>query len=46
MKPPLPKRFLARLMPVGVAAALALVYAAYQSPELTIDLANRIWACF
>jgi len=26
--------------------ALALVFAAYLSPHLVVDLANRIWACF
>ena len=30
----------------GVALALALVFAAYQRPDLAVDLANRIWACF
>ncbi len=28
------------------AAALALVFAAYLSPHLVVDLANRVWACF
>jgi hypothetical protein len=30
------------------AAALVLtaVFAAYQRPDLAVDLANRIWACF
>ena len=26
--------------------ALAAVFAAYLSPHLAVDLANRIWACF
>jgi multisubunit Na+/H+ antiporter MnhB subunit len=26
--------------------ALALVFAAYQSPHLVVDLASRVWACF
>ena len=28
------------------AFALAAVFAAYQRPDLAVDLANRIWACF
>ena len=28
------------------AAVLALVFAAYLSPHLVVDLANRVWACF
>jgi hypothetical protein len=27
-------------------AVLALVFVAYLNPHLTVDLANRIWACF
>ncbi len=27
-------------------AALALVFMAYLSPHLVVDLANRVWACF
>ena len=30
----------------AVALALATVFAAYQRPDLAVDLANRIWACF
>ncbi len=30
----------------GVLAVLALVFAAYRSPHLVVDLANRVWACF
>ena len=30
----------------GAAAALAAVFAAYQRPDLAVDLANRLWACF
>ena len=30
----------------AVAAALAAVFAAYQRPDLAVDLANRLWACF
>ena len=29
-----------------VALALAGVFAAYQRPEIVVDLANRVWACF
>jgi Sec-independent protein translocase protein TatA len=28
------------------AVVLALVFAAYRSPHLMVDLANRLWACF
>ena len=28
------------------AAALGGVFAAYLSPHLVVDLANRVWACF
>jgi hypothetical protein len=28
------------------ALALAVVFAAYHRPELAVDLANRLWACF
>lgn len=42
MKPPM-RRMLAG---TAIAAALALVFAAYFSPHLMVDLANRIWACF
>lgn len=30
----------------AAAAALAAVFAAYLSPHLVVDLANRVWACF
>jgi hypothetical protein len=30
----------------GALAVLALVFAAYLSPHLAVDLANRVWACF
>lgn len=30
----------------GVAAVLAATFAAYLSPHLVVDLANRVWACF
>ena len=40
-----------RRWPVGAAwlaaaLALALVFAAYLSPHLVVDLASRVWACF
>ncbi len=28
------------------ASVLALVFTAYLSPHLVVDLANRVWACF
>ncbi len=28
------------------ALVLAAVFAAYQRPDLAVDLANRVWACF
>lgn len=31
---------------IGVALALAGVFAAYQRPDMAVDLANRIWSCF
>lgn len=27
-------------------ATLAAVFMAYQNPDLAVDLANRVWACF
>lgn len=30
----------------GAAVVLAGVFAAYLSPHLVVDLANRVWACF
>jgi hypothetical protein len=30
----------------AIAVVLAAVFAAYQRPDLAVDLANRIWACF
>jgi hypothetical protein len=30
----------------AAAAALAAVFAAYHRPDLAVDLANRLWACF
>ena len=31
---------------VAARCALAAVFAAYLSPHLVVDLANRVWACF
>jgi hypothetical protein len=30
----------------GIAVVLAAVFAAYLSPHLVMDLANRLWSCF
>ena len=30
----------------AAALALAAVFVAYQRPDLAVDLANGIWACF
>jgi hypothetical protein len=30
----------------ALALALAAVFAAYQRPDLAVDLGNRIWSCF
>jgi hypothetical protein len=30
----------------AAALVLAAVFVAYQRPDLAVDLANRIWACF
>jgi hypothetical protein len=30
----------------AAAIVLAAVFAAYQRPDLAVDLANRLWACF
>lgn len=30
----------------GTAVALALVFASYLRPDVIVDLANRVWACF
>ncbi|MFO1270278.1 MAG: twin-arginine translocation signal domain-containing protein [Rubrivivax sp.] len=34
------------LLWTAAAAVLALVFAAYLSPHLVVDLAARVWACF
>jgi hypothetical protein len=41
-----PCRALAPYRLGGDAAVLALVFTAYLSPHLVVDLANRVWACF
>jgi hypothetical protein len=30
----------------ATAVVLAAVFAAYQRPDLAVDLASRLWACF
>ncbi len=30
----------------GALLALAAVFAAYLNPQLMVDLANQVWACF
>lgn len=34
------------LIVLVVLAVLAATFAAYLSPHMVVDLANRIWACF
>jgi len=31
---------------LAAGTALALVFLAYQSPHMAVDLANRVWSCF
>jgi len=31
---------------LATGTALALVFLAYQSPHMAVDLANRVWSCF
>lgn len=39
--------WLAKPLLIGIALALlAGVFAAYLSPHMVVDLANRVWACF
>jgi hypothetical protein len=45
MKPPAP-RWQRAAAYASAGAVLALVFAAYQSPHLIVDLASRVWACF
>ena len=40
------KPWLKPLLWIVAAGVLALVFAAYRSPHLVVDLANRVWACF
>ena len=40
------RRLVATLAWAAAALVLALGFAAYQRPELAVDLANRLWACF
>jgi len=41
------KPLLVRSLALGlIAGVLALVFMAYLSPHLVVDLANRVWACF
>lgn len=35
-----------RLAWAGAAIACAVVFAAYLSPTLIVELGNRLWACF
>jgi hypothetical protein len=46
MKPPSSQAFGKWMAMVIAAAALLAVYGAYQSPQLVMDLASRLWACF
>ena len=40
------RRWIAAAIWTGTALALALGFAAYQRPDVAVDLANRLWACF
>ena len=40
------KRWQRPLGLAALAAALLGVFLSYLRPELTVDLANRLWACF
>jgi len=41
------KRYLARLVPVGLAlAGLSGVFAMYLQPDFMVTLAQQVWACF
>ena len=40
------RRLVTMLAWTATALALALGFAAYQRPEVAVDLANRLWACF
>lgn len=40
------RRWIAVAIWAMTAVALVLGFAAYQRPEVAVDLANRLWACF
>ncbi|MEP7301532.1 MAG: hypothetical protein ABI699_08470 [Caldimonas sp.] len=40
------RRVIAMAVWAMTGAVLALGFAAYQRPDLAVDLANRLWACF
>ena len=40
------RRLVAIAIWTAAGLALALGFAAYERPELAVDLANRLWACF
>lgn len=42
----MPRRARRLLAWAACALALGAVFAAYLSPHLVADLANRVWACF
>lgn len=42
----MPGRWRAALIWTVVAAALAAVFTLYTAPELALELANQLWACF
>ncbi|MCK6426433.1 MAG: hypothetical protein L6Q75_15275 [Burkholderiaceae bacterium] len=41
-----PRTLLRWLGWLGVVLALAGVFLSYLSPELAVDLGNRVWSCF
>ena len=34
------------LLWAAVCTALAVIFMAYLSPHMAVDIANRVWACF
>jgi hypothetical protein len=40
------RRLATALAWTAAAAALALGFAAYQRPDVAVDLANQLWNCF
>ena len=40
------RHWIAAAIWAGAALSLTLGFAAYQRPEVAVDLANRLWACF